>query len=140
MFEAIKEFLTMYFDIETVKTILYYTEILFVFYLMGYSTFLFASVVAGGNELFENIKRKKLHNIIKHDYYVPVSIIVPAYNEEITIIETIRSLEKLNYKIFEIILYTIFFSALINRKISQVLVSNKLPHKHILFCMVFYYF
>lgn len=103
MFEAIKEFLTMYFDIETVKTILYYTEILFVFYLMGYSTFLFASVVAGGNELFENIKRKKLHNIIKHDYYVPVSIIVPAYNEEITIIETIRSLEKLNYKIFEII-------------------------------------
>lgn len=58
MFEAIKEFLTMYFDIETVKTILYYTEILFVFYLMGYSTFLFASVVAGGNELFENIKRK----------------------------------------------------------------------------------
>lgn len=103
MFEAIREFLLMHFEIETVKTILYYTEILFVLYLIGYTTFLFASVVAGGNELFENIKRKRLHNVIKHDYYVPVSIVVPAFNEEVTITETIRSLERLNYKIFEII-------------------------------------
>lgn len=103
MLEAIRQFLYANFDIETVKTILYYTEIVFVLYLIGYSTFLFASVIAGGNELFENIKRKTLHNIIKHDYYVPISIIVPAYNEEITILETIKSLEKLNYKIYEII-------------------------------------
>ena len=81
MLEAIRQFLYANFDVETVKTILYYTEIVFVLYLIGYSTFLFASVIAGGNELFENIKRKTLHNIIKHDYYVPISIVVPAYKE-----------------------------------------------------------
>lgn len=103
MMEAIRQFLYANFDIETVKTILFYTEIVFVLYLIGYSTFLFSSVIAGGNELFENIKRKTLHNVIKHDYYVPISIVVPAFNEEITILETIKSLEKLNYKIYEIV-------------------------------------
>ena len=103
MLETIRQFLYANFDVETVKTILYYTEIVFVLYLIGYSTFLFASVIAGGNELFENIKRKTLHNIIKHDYYVPISIVVPAYNEEVTILETIKSLEKLDYKIYEIV-------------------------------------
>ncbi len=87
-----------------VKIILYYTEIFFVIYLLGYSTFLFISVVSGGNELFENIKKKELRNEIKHEYYVPISIIVPAYNEEITIVETIKSLINLNYKIYEIII------------------------------------
>lgn len=99
----IVDFLQEHFNIETVKIILYYTEIVFVLYLIGYSTFLFASVIAGGNELFENIKRKRLHNEIKHDYYVPISIIVPAHNEEVTISETIRSLLKLNYRIYEIV-------------------------------------
>ena len=98
------DFLYNVFEIETVQTILYYTQIFFVVYLLGYSTFLFISVVAGGNELFENIKRKKLRNEIKHDYYVPISIIVPAYNEEVTITETISSLLNLDYKIYEIII------------------------------------
>ncbi|WP_051188475.1 glycosyltransferase family 2 protein [Proteocatella sphenisci] len=98
------DFLYNIFTIEMVKIILYYTEIFFVIYLLGYSTFLFISVVSGGNELFENIKKKELRNEIKHEYYVPISIIVPAYNEEITIVETIKSLINLNYKIYEIII------------------------------------
>lgn len=98
------DFLLNIFTIENVKTILYYAEIFFVVYLLGYSTFLFISVISGGNELFENIKKKELQNAIHHDYYVPISIIVPAYNEEVTIIETIQSLLNLNYKIYEIII------------------------------------
>lgn len=98
------DFLLNIFTLEQVKTILYYTEIFFVIYLLGYSTFLFVSVLSGGNELFENIKKKELRNEIHHDYYVPISIIVPAYNEEITIVETINSLLNLNYKIYEIII------------------------------------
>lgn len=97
------DFLYNIFTIEKVQIILYYTEIFFVIYLLGYSTFLFISVVSGGNELFENIKKKELRNEIHHGYYVPISIIVPAYNEEITIIETINSLLNLDYKIYEII-------------------------------------
>lgn len=98
------EFLNDVFTIETVKTILFYAEIFFVIYLIGYSTFLFVSVVSGGNELFENIKKKKLQNEIHHDYYVPISIVVPAYNEEVTIIETVKSLLNLDYKLYEIII------------------------------------
>ena len=97
------DFIYNVFTLESVKTILYYAEIFFVIYLIGYSTFLFLSVIVGGNELFEDIKKTKLRNYISHDYYVPVSIIVPAYNEEVTILDTIKSLSLLDYNIYEII-------------------------------------
>ena len=97
------DFLNEVFTIDTVRTILTCAELFFVIYLLGYSAFLFSSVVVGGNELFEDAKRKQLRNEIHHDYYVPISIIVPAYNEEVTIIQTIQSLLNLNYKIYEII-------------------------------------
>lgn len=97
------EWIQSHFSLGTVHTILYYTEIFFIIYLVGYSTFLFASVIAGGNEIFEGIKKRRLRNEIHHDYYVPISIIVPAYNEEVTIVETIRSLLNLDYRIYEII-------------------------------------
>lgn len=72
-------------------------------YLIGYSSFLFSSVLAGGNEIFEGTKKRRLRNEIHHDYYVPISVVVPAYNEEVTITETIRSLLNLDYRIYEII-------------------------------------
>lgn len=91
------------FSVDTIKTLLYYIEIFFVLYLIGYSTFLFASTIVSSSQLFKDNKKKQLRNIIHHDYYVPISIIVPAYNESVTIIETITSLLHLNYKIYEII-------------------------------------
>lgn len=97
------EFLRSVFSISTVQAVLAVFEIFFVVYLVGYATFLFVSVVVGGNEIFEGIKKKRLQNEIHHDYYVPISLIVPAYNEEVTITETIRSLLNLDYQIYEII-------------------------------------
>lgn len=91
------------FTVDTIKLLLYYSEIFFVVYLLGYSTFLFVSVLVGGNQLFEDVKKRKLRNEIRHEYFVPISIIVPAYNEEVTIEDTIRSLLNLDYKIYEII-------------------------------------
>lgn len=91
------------FTIETVKTILKVAEVVFVLYLAGYSTFLFASVLVGSNQLFTDIKKRQLHNAIHHDYYVPISIVVPAYNEEVTIVQTIQSLLNLNYHTYEIV-------------------------------------
>lgn len=98
------EFIYDIFTIDNVKSLLFYVEIFFIIYLAGYSTFLFASVISGGNELFEAIKKRRLRSEIHHDYYIPISIIVPAYNEEVTIIETIKSLQNLDYKIYEIII------------------------------------
>lgn len=97
------DFLLDVFTIETVEWILFYTSIFFVLYLLGYSTFLFVSVLSGENELYENIKNQELKNKIHNDYYVPISIIVPAYNEEVTIIQTIKSLLNLNYSTYEIV-------------------------------------
>lgn len=86
-----------------IKNIVAFSEIFFVVYLIGYASFLFFSVIVGSNEVFEGLKKKQLRNEIHHDYYVPISIIVPAYNEEITISETIKSLLRLDYKSYEII-------------------------------------
>lgn len=97
------EWIYRIFTVDTVKLLLYYSEIFFVVYLLGYSTFLFVSVLVGGNQLFEDVKKRKLRNEIRHEYFVPISIIVPAYNEEVTIEDTIRSLLNLDYKIYEII-------------------------------------
>lgn len=104
MGDSMLTFIYNTFDLMTIKTILYCVEIFFVLYLIGYSTFLFISMITGGNQLFENIKKKQLRNGIHHDYYVPISIIVPAYNEEVTICETVKSLLRLDYRIYEIII------------------------------------
>ncbi len=97
------EVLRTVFPLGTVQTVLAFFEIFFVVYLIGYSSFLFSSVLAGGNEIFEGTKKRRLRNEIHHDYYVPISVVVPAYNEEVTITETIRSLLNLDYRIYEII-------------------------------------
>ena len=99
MFEVLRTI----FPLGTVQTVLAFFEIFFVVYLIGYSSFLFSSVLAGGNEIFEGTKRGRLRNEIPHDYYAPISVVVPAYNEEVTITETIRSLLNLDYRIYEII-------------------------------------
>ncbi|MDO4481927.1 MAG: glycosyltransferase [Bacillota bacterium] len=97
------DFVYNLFSVETVRAILSFIGIFFVLYLAGYSTFLFASVLVGSSQLFTDIKKRQLHASIHHDYYVPISVIVPAYNEEVTIVQTIQSLLNLDYKIYEII-------------------------------------
>lgn len=58
---------------------------------------------------FEFRKQKHLWDIKSHDYLYedgivePISIIVPAYNESMTIVESIRSLLSLEYPVYEVI-------------------------------------
>ena len=98
------DFFHTVFTVETVKRILEVVEIFFVLYLAGYSTFLFASVIVGSNQLFTDLKKRQLHNAIHHDYCVPISIVVPACNEEVTIVQTVRSLLRLEYHTYEIVI------------------------------------
>ena len=90
MYDCIKLFLTIvgYF---------------FIAYLIGYSTFLFLSVIVGSLDLYKRNRQEKFKSILPTDYYLPISIIVPAHNEEITVVDTVRSLLALDYRSYEII-------------------------------------
>lgn len=88
---------------EIIKKILEVVNVFFVIYLIGYSTFLFLSVVIGSSELYKKHKQEKLQNAITETYYIPISIIVPAHNEEVTVVETVHSLLALEYTTYEIV-------------------------------------
>ena len=94
----------------TTETIMWIADIIldiinifFVVYLIGYSTFLFLSATVGSSELFKKKRQYRMMNAIQNDYYIPISIIVPAHNEEVTVASTVQSLLALDYKIYEII-------------------------------------
>ena len=90
-------------SIEIIKFCLKYVSYFFIIYMIIYSTFLFISAIIGSLKIYKNRYKDIMHNKIEHDYYVPVSILIPAYNEEKVIISSIKSLFSLNYKLFEII-------------------------------------
>jgi len=89
---------------EFLKSFLDFVGYFFVIYLIGYSTFLFVSVIVGSLELYKIYRREVMKNTLPSDYYVPISMIVPAYNEEVTVVDTVRSLIGLEYRSFEIII------------------------------------
>lgn len=89
--------------LEIIKTYIKYASYFFILYMLFYSTFLFISALLGSIRLFKNRYKEVMHSKIEHDYYVPVSIIIPAYNEETVILSSVKSLFFLDYKLFEII-------------------------------------
>lgn len=93
----------MYELIEFGKVFLHVVNVFFVAYLIGYSTYLFLCATVGSYTLYKYRNYRKLSNRLSHEYYVPVSILVPAHNEELNIVDTVRSLLDLNYKLYEII-------------------------------------
>lgn len=81
-----------------------YVGIFFVLYLVGYASFLMLSVTVGSSELWDARRRNKLKNELRKNYYIPVTMVVPAYNESVTIEATIRSLLALDYSLYEIVI------------------------------------
>ncbi len=88
---------------EIFKTIISVFGYVFLVYSLLYSTFLVIFVLSGCKFLYSRIKKKKFKNFLDDDFYVPVSIIIPAYNEEKTIIGSVRSILNIDYKVFEIV-------------------------------------
>ena len=86
-----------------IKLFLEWVGYFFIAYLIGYSTFLFLSVIVGSLDLYKRNRQAKFKSILPTDYYLPISIIVPAHNEEITVVDTVRSLLALDYRSYEII-------------------------------------
>ncbi len=89
--------------IESLDVFLKAVGIFFIIYMIGYSTFLFLSVLVGSSELYKTHRQKRLKNYFPNDYFVPISIVVPAYNEETTVVETVKSLLALEYRSYEVI-------------------------------------
>lgn len=81
-----------------------YVGIFFICYMIGYASFLFLSVTVGSSVLYQTKRRNKLKNELLGEYYIPITIVVPAYNEEVTIEASIRSLLALEYKLYEIVI------------------------------------
>lgn len=77
--------------------------VFYILYIILYASYLFLSVVDGALNLYKRDKMLKIRNELKHEFYVPVSILVPAYNEELTIVDTVKSLLRLDYRLYEII-------------------------------------
>ena len=90
-------------EMETIKSVFDIINICFVIYLIGYSTFLFLSVVVGASTLYRKKMQDRLMNKFTDNYFVPITIVVPAYNEEVTVVQTVKSLLSLDYKLYEII-------------------------------------
>ncbi len=88
---------------EFVQAFLLGVECFFILYMIVYSSFLFLSVTVGSSDLYAAKRRNLMKNELSNDYYVPVSVIVPAHNEQVTIESTVRSLLALDYKLYEIV-------------------------------------
>ena len=78
-------------------------SVFFLLYLIIYASYLFLSVAMGAFRLYQRDKMQAVKNELKHEFYFPVSILVPAYNEEVTILDNIESLLTLDYRLYEII-------------------------------------
>lgn len=72
-------------------------------YLILYASYLFLSVTVGAWRLYQRDRMLQIKNELHHEYYMPVSVLVPAYNEEVTIVDSIRSLLELDYRLYEIV-------------------------------------
>lgn len=88
----------------SLKLIFDIAGIFFAIYLFFYASYIFIGNLAAIRNLFKARRRKLMDNVLVHQYYFPVSIIVPAYNESATILTTIDHLLHLDYEIFEIII------------------------------------
>ena len=126
-------------NIEVIKSILYIVEFFFALYLIGYSTFLFLSVCVGSSVLYKEMKIKNLKDKINKNINIPISILVPAHNEEVTVCDTIKSLLELDYTNYEIIviddgssdetakrIIDCFGMQLVSKKIDSVLKTAKI--------------
>lgn len=89
---------------EYVNLVLKIISYIFICYTMLYTTISMLFVVIGWVALNRKKHQRRFKNCLINNYYLPISIIVPAYNEEKTIISSIKSLLKLDYNLYEIVI------------------------------------
>lgn len=78
----------------------------FLIYILAYTLFLFASALYGAVTVERRARRAAFRarlRVNNMDNYFPISVLIPAYNEEITILDTVQSLRAVDYPEYEIV-------------------------------------
>jgi len=88
--------------INIMEHIVSFASVFFIVYLLIYATFTFLAVAVGAYKLRNQDRMLMLKNELKHTS-IPISIIVPAYNESAVIIKSVKSLLALDYLHYEIV-------------------------------------
>lgn len=87
--------------------VIYWINIFFFVYMFLYALTFFTTTIFSAFNLDDYFIRKKhmSRSVINNDdNYIPISILVPAYNEDITIVDSINSLLYLDYPLYEIVI------------------------------------
>lgn len=87
-----------------IQNLLQFAESFFFIYLIVYILYTMIGNLFALYHLYRNRRKKFLANELDHDYYFPVSIIIPAYNESATILTTVENLLLLDYRLYEILI------------------------------------
>jgi len=87
------------------KIIVYFNEFV-LYYVLCINTVYFLQLILSAFSLSDYVKKivySDYKKYVSSDNMIPISVLVPAYNEEATIVENIKSLLSLNYPLFEIV-------------------------------------
>lgn len=91
---------------EILRTIVEIGNFFFLIFVVVYTVFQFFSVIYGAMENETRYRRKQFHEGLSLENpinYAPISVLVPAHNEELTILDTVQSLCRLDYPEYEVI-------------------------------------
>lgn len=86
-----------------IRELILFSNIFFLGYLIVYATYILISSLYGSIYMIRQRRKEMLHNVLEHDFYFPVSIIIPAYNESISVVQTVENLLCQDYRNFEIV-------------------------------------
>jgi len=84
------------------REFLYGVSVFYIIYLILFASFSFFSILIGAYRLYIGDRVFRFKNKFEHDD-LPVSVLIPAYNESVTIIDSVYSLLNLEYQQYEII-------------------------------------
>jgi len=84
------------------REFLYYVGFFYILYLIAFAAFSFFAVSVGAYRLYVSDRMLRLKNKLRHED-LPISVLVPAYNEAVTIVDSVYSILALDYQLYEII-------------------------------------
>lgn len=89
------------------RNLVIFLNYLIFFYVLTVNSIYFIQLVLSAFSLSDYIKKMLYSDFKKYtisDNMIPISVLVPAYNEEATIVENIESLLSLKYPLFEVVI------------------------------------
>lgn len=89
---------------ENMRNFIVYYNLFIAVYLAFYASYLVISGLFGAFMILRKRKFEQLNNVLEHDFYYPMSIVVPMYNEGISGVQTVENLLKLDYNLYEIVI------------------------------------